>query len=374
MSGSSVTVGSIQVVRRIDDRDAGEHVGGVDPVAERGGGGGELDARVDALGLVGIRARRGRRRGGRAPTRSRTASVRYSSPWALTGCSRSSAGQSRSRLEDVDRGVRLADRELLGRRVARLDDRLEVAVRRRGRSARSCGCRRGRTRARSRRRPASGASRAAPRAARSSGAACRRRGRAPRRRRRAPLSAHAHRVARPERLLLHRDRQPVELRRRCRARRRRRAVRLRAAGPPRRSSRPSAGRGSDAGASGVAERMRVPRPPAMTTAASLGRDSDTVGTLAGAPGFEPGITGPKPVALPLGHAPVNRDAECTRTPGRPGRCQRRSSSSTARATAASTTTATSARTPTSTTPTGTRTTMSCETAATHVTARTPGER
>ena len=70
---------------------------------------------------------------------------------------------------------------------------------------------------------------------------------------------------------------------------------------------------------GVGERMRVPRPPAMTTAASLGRDSDTVGTLAGAPGFEPGITGPKPVALPLGHAPVNRDAECTRTPGHPGR-------------------------------------------------------
>src|SRR5205085_11208950 len=28
-----------------------------------------------------------------------------------------------------------------------------------------------------------------------------------------------------------------------------------------------------------------------------------VGAGAGAPGFEPGITGPKPVALPLGHAP-----------------------------------------------------------------------
>ncbi len=26
--------------------------------------------------------------------------------------------------------------------------------------------------------------------------------------------------------------------------------------------------------------------------------------MAGAPGFEPGITGPKPVALPLGHAPL----------------------------------------------------------------------
>ena len=40
-----------------------------------------------------------------------------------------------------------------------------------------------------------------------------------------------------------------------------------------------------------------------------------VGTLAGAPGFEPGITGPKPVALPLGYAPVNREAECTPPPG-----------------------------------------------------------
>src|SRR5581483_4279987 len=28
--------------------------------------------------------------------------------------------------------------------------------------------------------------------------------------------------------------------------------------------------------------------------------------MAGAPGFEPGITGPKPVALPLGHAPGRR--------------------------------------------------------------------
>ena len=40
--------------RGIDDRDAGEHVGGVDPIAQRGRGGGELDPRVDALGLVGV--------------------------------------------------------------------------------------------------------------------------------------------------------------------------------------------------------------------------------------------------------------------------------------------------------------------------------
>jgi hypothetical protein len=61
--------------------------------------------------------------------------------------------------------------------------------------------------------------------------------------------------------------------------------------------------------------MRVPWPPAITTAASFERGWDIVGTLAGAPGFEPGITGPKPVALPLGYAPVNREAECTPQPG-----------------------------------------------------------
>ena len=57
----------------------------------------------------------------------------------------------------------------------------------------------------------------------------------------------------------------------------------------------------------------------MTTAESFEWGRDTVCTLAGAPGFEPGITGPKPVALPLGYAPVNREAECTPPPG----CTRR---------------------------------------------------
>src|SRR5947207_3411900 len=51
---------------------------------------------------------------------------------------------------------------------------------------------------------------------------------------------------------------------------------------------------------GVSERMRVPRPAAMTTAASL---RSFTGDGAGAPGFEPGIAGPKPAALPLGYAP-----------------------------------------------------------------------
>src|SRR5487761_993952 len=52
---------------------------------------------------------------------------------------------------------------------------------------------------------------------------------------------------------------------------------------------------------GVALFMRVPRPPASTTAARSSAMCQL--KMAGAPGFEPGITGPKPVALPLGHAP-----------------------------------------------------------------------
>ena len=53
---------------------------------------------------------------------------------------------------------------------------------------------------------------------------------------------------------------------------------------------------------GTSERMRVPSPAAMTTAPRVLSPFDD--TEAGAPGFEPGITGPKPVALPLGHAPL----------------------------------------------------------------------
>ena len=183
------------------------------------------------------------------PTRSRTASVRYSSPWALTGWSRSSAGQSRSALEDVDRRVRLADRELLRRRVGRLDDRLEIAVAVANDAAVAAdvgGHEREDGRARS---PATmGLEQGPEQLAREQ-------------RRIAGEDQHLvgtgdrmlrapHRVARPERLLLHRDVQPLELVRGVGRddddeRRRRRA-----AGPPRRSSRPSGGRGSDAGASG----------------------------------------------------------------------------------------------------------------------------
>src|SRR4029079_2940552 len=55
---------------------------------------------------------------------------------------------------------------------------------------------------------------------------------------------------------------------------------------------------------GVADRIRVPRHAAMSTA-----EEACVVTvwMAGAPGFEPGIAGPKPAALPLGYAPPPRD-------------------------------------------------------------------
>ncbi len=44
-------------------------------------------------------------------------------------------------------------------------------------------------------------------------------------------------------------------------------------------------------------------PPARTTAASSDPFTDAFRAMAGAPGFEPGIAGPKPAALPLGYAP-----------------------------------------------------------------------
>ena len=312
MSGSSVTVGSIQVVARVDDRDAGEHVRDVDPVAERRCGGGELDACVDALGLAGIvrdvdddpvavhRRGRARRRSGTArPGRCRAGDGR--------------APARADRPEDVDRRVRLTDLELLGRRVTCLDDRLEVAVRARARSARSFGCRPG-----TNERTVAPASRERCVSSSASSRSVVRSGVSPER-----MSTS---VGAGQRALGAAD---------CVAR----AERLAPARPSTRPSNASAVSGETTTTSGsapsgraasttqstirrprigwrcfgVAERMRVPRPPAMTTAASVGRDSDTVGTLAGAPGFEPGITGPKPVALPLGHAPVNRDAECTRT-------------------------------------------------------------
>ena len=80
-------------------------------------------------------------------------------------------------------------------------------------------------------------------------------------------------------------------------------------------SRPCAGRGAGGGASARAERMRVPSPAGHHDGCEV-VVAVTAVTMAGAPGFEPGITGPKPVALPLGHAPSSGTAESSR-PVRP---------------------------------------------------------
>src|SRR5438874_8187126 len=54
----------------------------------------------------------------------------------------------------------------------------------------------------------------------------------------------------------------------------------------------------------------------MTTAASFRSVTDSNG--AGAPGFEPGIAGPKPAALPLGYAPPRASAESLGSIGEEG--------------------------------------------------------
>src|SRR5207248_2169453 len=65
---------------------------------------------------------------------------------------------------------------------------------------------------------------------------------------------------------------------------------------------------------GVSERIRVPRPAAMTTVASF---RAVKRKMAGAPGFEPGIAGPKPAALPLGYAPPENSVTAGLEPSRP---------------------------------------------------------
>ena len=128
----------------------------------------------------------------------------------------------------------------------------------------------------------------------------------------------AHGIAGAERLLLHCDRQSVE---RCR---------VVGAATTTSGSAPSAREDSSTQSTirrprigcrcfGTSERMRVPSPAAMTTAPSVLSPLDD--TEAGAPGFEPGITGPKPVALPLGHAPERGSSCHSRAIARLGRAR-----------------------------------------------------
>ena len=111
----------------IDDPDAREHVRLVDAVAQGGGGRGELDARVDALGLGRV---------GRLVHRDALAVLdevadRVGEVELALRVVRLEPLERRPEqlgAEDVDRGVHLADRELLGRRVDRLDDRAQAPV------------------------------------------------------------------------------------------------------------------------------------------------------------------------------------------------------------------------------------------------------
>ena len=283
-SGSIVTSRLDPGRAGVRDRDAREHVLAVDPVAERRRCGGELDAGVDALGLGRI--------GGDVGD-----DVLAAGDEIAHGVGQVELALDVVRLEpverrpeqvaaeDVDRGVALLDRELLGRGVAGLDDPLDRSVRRRGRCGRTRGRPRARRRGRSQRRPRRGAPRRAPRAARSSGAACRRRGRGRARRSppRPPAPSGRHRLCRAP---------APEPRRRVSPNSSRlsgEAITTSGSGPSGRaaSSTQSTIRRPRIGCRcfGVDERMRVPSPPAITTAAievsvtgRLGRQDSNLGS------------------------------------------------------------------------------------------------
>ena len=115
------------------------------------------------------------------------------------------------------------------------------------------------------------------------------------------LARRANGVARPERALLHRDLQPVEGVG---------AVR-RGDDDERRGTERLGGRDDPVDHPPPEDRVEVlrdrgahtrPEPSGHHDCSESRRHHES--SMAGAPGFEPGITGPKPVALPLGHAPA----------------------------------------------------------------------
>ena len=112
---------------RVDDRHPGEHVRAVDAVAQELAGERELDPRVDPLRLVRV----GRDVHGDALTGVDEPADGIGEVELALGVGRRQALERRPegvRPEHVDGRVRLAHLELLGRRVARLHDRGEVAV------------------------------------------------------------------------------------------------------------------------------------------------------------------------------------------------------------------------------------------------------
>ena len=240
---------------------------------------------------------RARRRSGRArPARSAARDAR--------GRPRASAR------EHVDGRVHLADRQLLRGGVGRLDDSGQPPVpspQRRARTQRgSAGSKDSTVTAASGRRCS--ATRSSSRLRRQQGRIAREdeqvavecpRAPAGRRRPRRPFPSGRSCTT----TLTPVGQRPLELLARLGRNRRRRTATARAAAPRAAPSRASGGRAASCRCFGRLDFMRVPRPAAMTTAAS-GRSFTAPPVMAGAGGFEPPVTGPKPVALPLGYAPA----------------------------------------------------------------------
>src|SRR5215211_3523792 len=345
----------------IDDRHAGKHVLLVDAVAELCRGGGELDPRVDSLGLLG-----GRLVGGdvRAVLGEQPHGVREVQ---LSLCVRRvdalERGPELRSVEDVDRGVHLGDPVQFLVDVGRLDDAAHGAVVAAddpavGRRILPVEGEHSRGGARDPMRLEQAGERLGPKKRSVPGEdddvalVAVERG-----------AGREQRMTGAEGLVLNRNCDSVE------------CVR-------------GVGRGHDHKRVGVetARRVRNPvdEPAPEQRVEVLGRlrahtrakaasknDGCESGCLhglqlAGAPGFEPGITGPKPVALPLGYAPK---AGKVATP----EFYRRSPNSTISATTAMIPTAISATVPTTMTRIGTSATSAWESAAVQRTSRPSGD-
>ena len=364
-SGSSVDAGLDPGRARVDDRHAREHVLAVDAVAQHGPGRGELDARVDPLRLGGIgrdvrRRPARRRRRAAAPRRSgraRPACSPASGVRAPTTAPRRGRRRSTSSTSRISSSSGVASAASTIARSAPVAVTHDPAVRAHVRRLEGEDGRRGAARV--------GASSTQPLEQR-------------RREQRRVAGQHEHLVraaverrargadgvAGAERLLLDRDRHAVERRRASRATRRRRAAR---AELPRGLEHPVDEPASE-------QRVQVlRRRGAHARAESTGHHDCCECALghrqrmAGAPGFEPGITGPKPVALPLGYAPVNGSRAIGVVSGGRRRARRAPPPR-------SPPTATSASVPTTTTSTGTSRTIACQTATTQAVSREPRRR
>ncbi len=114
---------------RVDDRDAGEHVPLVDPVAELGRGLRKLGARVDAdeAARIGLGAVRGHAASGRDDVPDGVREVELA--LRVVRVELLERAPERGGVEDVVRGVQLLDRPLFGGRVPLLDDARDVSVR-----------------------------------------------------------------------------------------------------------------------------------------------------------------------------------------------------------------------------------------------------